>query len=134
MAVPEYSYQSVTHADLKKCLKWCVRKFNLRDWQITLITDKSAPDEIEHDRDSLGKMTADSGRLMGSIWVPIGRSKKENSNPYQILIHEMLHVLTFGQTRMSKDDSEIVSYRLEGPVYELYCLENKIKFPPIADK
>ena len=65
--------------------------------------------------------------LKAKIEIDLAGHKKENENPYCTVIHEVLHLLTCGVCQIDAEQSEPISYRLEGILYHVYCEEHRIK-------
>lgn len=125
MAVSEYVWQAATHDSVRSCVKWCLNQFNLRDWQVDVVTGDDPPPQIKDEKKVQGKVVVWDNQLKALIWIPLARQKKENHNVYETVIHEMLHVLVLGLSPASKQVSELVSYRLEAPLYRLFCKDTK---------
>jgi hypothetical protein len=114
------AYQKATHDDLLKMLKWCQNNFNLRDWSISLETGEK-PNWVDIDVDTIdGISVVDTNYMFAKIWIPIEKTKVDDRNPFQILAHEVLHVLTIGAGNINGQRSEFISYRLDDIVYRLY--------------
>jgi hypothetical protein len=115
--MPRYNlpYNAVTARQLMKCINWCKRKMNLRDWDITL---KMWP--VGYHADCHGLCEVDQNLLQANVNISRGICKAGNVSMYQVVIHEMLHVVTFGKTKMGEDSSEIVSQELETIIAECY--------------
>ena len=113
-------YQKATHDDLLKMLKWCQNKFNLRDWSVSLETGEK-PDWVDVNVDTIdGISVVDTNYMFAKIWIPIEKVKEDDRNPFQILAHEVLHVMTIGAGNISGQKSEFISYRLDDMIYCLY--------------
>ena len=123
MAVKEYQYQPATHDSLHLCLCWAQNNLELRDWNIRLDTSDEIPRELLPD-DASGKVIYRINYHTAMVWVPIGRCKAENMNPYSILLHEAIHI------RMAMDgfgDDEATVCMLEPILYRLYTKETKLR-------
>lgn len=128
MALVEHGHQEATHKQLENCIKWCRNKFDLRDWEITLDTNKVPPKDVDSTtwRDC-GRCWSRSHYLKALIWVSPDRCKILQMNPYRAIIHEMLHILVGCRGNADVDDQELVCYTLEGLVYQVFCKEKKIR-------
>ena len=131
MAIQEYEYQAVSHEDLELCAKWCQNQFQLRDWQIELMTGWGRPIEFKEEdiKTSLAMVNLRPEYLKAVIWIPIKRMKSSNNNCYQALIHEIIHIVC---TKLSDTDSdEVICYTFEPLLYRLFCRENKKKIAQV---
>jgi hypothetical protein len=123
MAVSEYKWQDADQKQIQHCWKWCQNTLNLRDWDATFDWGNRKPRELR------GK--AEAGVYVypmhdkALFWIPLERLKKNDSNPYDAMLHEALHVLTL-RAGFTDDHSEIISCRLSPILYEQYCMKNGI--------
>ena len=129
MSIQEYKYVKCTHKQVVDCIKWCQNIFNMRDWEIEVDTYKDPPSIFKEDNTEgdIARTNVRKDYLKATIWIPIDIHKTKNANVLQSVIHEFVHIVTLGMTSIDVDDSETLSYRLEAPLYRLYCYENKVK-------
>ena len=128
MAVIDYQYQPVTHKQLEACVRWCQNQFQLRDWDIDFSTDHNPPKKFMGDDGIMscyGKSYIIAERLRAIVWVNADFIKRDNSNPYSVTIHEMIHVMQF--SRDDSDPPELATRILEPMLYRLYCYEHRLK-------
>lgn len=134
MAVTERRWQTATHDSVEKCVKWCLNQFNLRDWVVEIATTDAPPPQIKDEKKIQGKVVVWENHLKALVWVPLERLRRDDRNPYETIIHEMLHVLVLGLSSVGPKASELVSYRLEDPLYRLFCKDTKRKVTDARDQ
>lgn len=124
-------YQKATYKDLLKMLEWLKEELNLRDWSISLNVGEK-PDWVNIDNVE-GAEISDSNYMFSKIWIPLYKNEKNGRNPYQILAHEVLHVLTTGCGDIRGKKSEFISYRLDDILYRLYMGTHNKEIADIKD-
>ena len=130
MAIIERKWQEAEHEELIELIRWLQNNLNLRDWEITLDTNDNAPStlkelETENGYNTHGGIRVWDDYLKALIWIPLGRLRLKNVNPYDAVCHEMIHIITVGLIKLEDRDSEIITYRLEDILYRLNCLETR---------
>ena len=136
MAITEYVWRDVVHKDIIKCVKWCQNKLNLRDWEITVDTGDKCPKVFGKDEPNVvARAYHQKRRLYALIWVPLNRIKNRGMNAVQSTIHEMLHIacavcgIETDEDANDDNSEDCLVFRVEAPLFKLYCLESKIKLP-----
>jgi len=133
MAISEHIWQAASVEQIEKAVRWGQNTLNLRDWDVILETDESPPKEVESDGSELAKTATWAAYLKAMIWLPLGKLKAKDVNPYQTLFHEMLHIMTDGYGSVDTADGEMVSYRMEVILYRLFCRERRLKITKEKD-
>ena len=133
----KYQWEKVTQKELENCIRWCQNKLNLRDWEITLDTNNEVPEAFgKTDKETIGRTFSKWHRLRSLMWISLNRLKQCNQNPFETVIHEMLHILC-NVVDISPEDEEdnidgpeeCLVFRLESPLFKLFCLETGRKLP-----
>ena len=139
MSCIEYEYQKATHEDLLKLLKWSQNKLNLRDWTIYLDTGPRQRGEFliaeggDGEKMSVAVQSITSPeRLRAWIWVSIDKCKIIDDNPYEVVLHEALHIL-LESTGVAEARQEHLIRRLSPLLYQLYCRETRRKIAKETD-
>ena len=121
MAVIERCYRQVTHEQLDKCLRWGLNYLNLRDWEVVLNTKALFNGDV-----GTCEFRGYGYLMKAIISIDLEKHKRDDSNPYSTVLHEVLHLLTNGVCQIDVDKSEPVCYRLEDALYRLYCQDKNI--------
>jgi len=124
-------YQPATYKDLLKMLIWLQHELNISDYSISLDTGNK-PEWVELN-DVEGVSLVDNNYMFAKVWIPIEKCKEDDRNPYQILAHEVLHVLTIGAGNINGQKSEFISYRLDDLLYRLYIGTIKKEIMDVKD-
>lgn len=126
MAIQEFQYDNTTLDDLENCVKWFQNKLNLRDWLVKI------SNEISPDQD-IGSCIVQEDYLTAEITIDLNKCALMDKNPIQVIVHEMLHVMTLGVVRMEVTPSELISYRLEYILARVYYMEISKKLPKVRE-
>jgi hypothetical protein len=127
MSVIEYKYQRATHAQLEKCVRWCLNNFQLRDWKIDLSTDTIPPKRFTTDEGigtHYGRTWLSTNTLKAEMLINVDFIKADNANPYSTAIHEVFHILSLER---ADDVPEQYVMILEPILYRLYVREMGLK-------
>jgi len=92
----------------------------MRDWQIS-IKDHDLKEE------KLGYADFNINTLHGLIFIDINYCKKENQNPFAVILHEILHLFIAYKTQSDEISDEPAVRALEPILYEKFCKNNKVK-------
>lgn len=134
MSALTYAYQETSDNRIRKCVRWFQNKFQLRDWTIDLCCG-TKPDWVpELFEDCCGATKPEPSRFRARIWINLEVCEENNYHPIQVVVHEMIHdllsLMDSNLNLVNVDDHSVVN-RLEGPITELFFLENNFKVPPI---
>lgn len=125
-----YNYESTTHKELLKIIKWCQNRLSMRDWTITLITTDNPPPELSGE---LAESASTCGMSVwigddetGVVWLPLRRLEALNVSAVVTCIHEVLHCV-MDKIRVEKE--EYVVNLLSPTIYEswLYDMQKMSK-------
>ncbi len=132
MANYTHKYQRVTRKQLINCVRWCQNILNLRDWQIEFYVGNPG----ENDRAcgwTMAMEDANRYQYKAEIWIDIEWCKEKDDNPYVVVCHEMLHVLTGGKCAITDGDDEHLTYCLDTILYEKFCRDTGLKITKIRE-
>lgn len=85
-------YQNRTFKFLLKKLFELQNKLQMRDWQIDLIYGDSIPEDMSAKITDMGNCNFDTDTLEACIWIHKAACKIKNTDPLNVLYHEMAHV------------------------------------------
>lgn len=132
MSIKDRAYQRVAYGQMLKCVRWCQNTLNLRDWTITLTEiDSDVSVGIKNAELDYGSCEVDSHKMVAEVTIYSALHKKDNSNIYSTIIHEMIHILSVGKCGIDSEKSEPISYAFEDILYEKFCVECKKKIMPV---
>ena len=91
----EPDYQERTHAELRKALRWAMRKMCLQDWTVQLCLDNAAerkfgPFDPPDEASGRANLYAHGHHAVIGLWLD--RCKKYHEEPLCVLFHEVAHI------------------------------------------
>lgn len=136
MSIDIFAYKEVVYEDCEEFIRWFQNTLNLRDWDILLEVGDKIPEAFddEYVGSSPAACCPQYQFLCADVWYSPSRAKELNVHPYELLAHEMLHVLFSLVEGMDGDganpEDDVIITRLEGPLVELFLRQAHKKLPP----
>ena len=136
MSIKLFAYKQKSYDECVDFIKWCQNTMNLRDWNILFEYGSGTPTVFgtpEENTISPAACIPQWQFLHAYLWVIPERAEIHNVHPFELIAHEMLHVMfsiiygVAGDKDLEEDD--VIITRLEGLYVEMYYRQHRKKVP-----